>query len=178
MPVSIPEAVSVEVNGLSIKISGAKGTLSKSFAGGINIKHQDNQILVSLNDEENSTKFDKAMHGTARNIIANMLKGVSEGFTISLNLSGIGYKAAVIENGINLNYGYSHLIKFFVREKDRALVKISVPKPDNIIVSSPDKELVGLYASQLKNIRRFNVYKGKGISVTGEKIILKKRKKA
>lgn len=178
LPVNVPSNVKIEINNLSIKVIGPKGELSKTFNGKINLQHLENQVVVQLNDPENPTKFDKAMYGTARSIIANMVKGVTTGFEISLTLTGIGYKAAAIENGINLNYGYSHMIKFFIRPEDKNLVTISVPKHDILIINSIDKALVGLYANKLKNIRKFNIYKGKGISVTGEKITLKKRKKS
>lgn len=178
MPIAAPDNIKVEINGTNIQITGPKGTLTRSFAGNIVLSSEDNQIKVSLINPDNATKFDTAMQGTARSIISNMVKGVTQGFEISLNLTGIGYKASGIEHGINLNYGFSHLVKFFIKEKDRNLVKITAPKPDNIIVSSLDKELAGLYVSKLKAIRKFNIYKGKGISVTGVPIVLKKRKKA
>ena len=97
-------------------------------------------------------------------------------YKISLDLVGVGYKVAQIKNGVSINYGFSHPINFFVLAKDINSVNVTSPKSDNIIVESADKELAGQYASKILKLRKYDIYKGKGMSITGVKMLTKKRK--
>lgn len=176
LPVAVHPGIKVEINGLNIKVHGPKGKLEETFKGNIVISMTENEIRVSLKEDAEITKFDKAMLGTARSIINNMVEGVQNGFKTQLNVVGVGYRVTQITNGINLNYGYSHPIKFFINPEHRDLVKINAPKQDSIIVEGCSKALIGLYVSKILKLRAFNPYKSKGISIAGVKMYTKKRK--
>ena len=176
LPITVPTGTKVSINNLDLKIEGPKGSLSKSFKGNLDIKLENSEILISLKENVQITKFDKAMFGTARSIISNMVYGVNNNFTIELSVVGVGYRVSQIDGGINFNYGYSHSIKFLVKTPHINNVKITTPKQDSIIIQSIDKELAGLYASEILALRKFNVYKGKGVSIKSVKMLSKKRK--
>jgi large subunit ribosomal protein L6 len=170
LPITIPSGVSVEIDKLQVDITGNKGNIRKIFKGDIEINITDNKVIVSpLNDLAQS----RAMWGTARNIVANMIKGVSEGFTTDLEIIGVGYRASVKDEYINLALGKSHNTKIFIPEN----IKITIPSNNKIILSSFDKELLGQFVSQIIKQRPPEPYKGKGIKKVGQYIQRKESKK-
>jgi large subunit ribosomal protein L6 len=170
LPVIIPEGVKVELDGLNVKILGPKGEIAKSFAGNISIAAENNQISVA---PLNKTKQARSMWGTARSIINNMVRGVKEGFFIELEVNGVGYRASVAGNYLNLTLGKSHNTKIEIPEN----IKVDTPKQNTIILWSMDKEKVGKYAANIKKQRPIEPYKGKGIKCVGDYVQRKEGKK-
>jgi large subunit ribosomal protein L6 len=164
LPVTIPAGVTVEIDGLSVKIKGPKGNLSRTFAKGVSLSMEANQVNVSRESDE---PVFKALHGTTRALIQNMVTGVSSGFVKVLEVDGVGYRANMEGDNLLLNVGFSHPvkvepptgIKFEVDEKTR-----------QIKVSGTDPELIGQVAADVRKIRPPEPYKGKGIHYLGEKI--------
>ena len=170
LPVSIPEGVKVDLNGLQVSVSGPKGQLVKSFAGSIGISLENNQILVKpLSDDKGA----RAMWGTARSIINSMVKGVKEGFTEELEVNGVGYKALVKDSYLNLMLAKSHNTKIEIPK----YIKVSVPKQNQIILESVDKEKLGQFISIIIKQRPPEPYKGKGIKRKGQYVQRKEGKK-
>lgn len=176
LPIPVPAGNKVEIDNLTIKIEGPKGSLTKSFKGNVEIKLVNSELLISLKENVQITKFDRAMFGTIRSIIANMVHGVNNNFVTELDIKGVGYRVSQINGGINFNYGYSHSIKFLIRPEHTKEIKILTPKQDSIILEGIDKELLGSYTSKILSLRKFNVYKGKGVQIKGVKMLSKKRK--
>lgn len=168
-PINIPDNVKVNFEGLNVNVEGPKGNLEKSFLGPVTIEKKDNSIVIHKND---NSKFARSLHGTVRQIINNMILGVTEGYSKSLTIEGIGFKASLQGSNLNLSLGYSHPITV-TPEKN---VKFSV-EGNNIIVSGIDKEAVGRVAALIKSKRIPDPYKGKGVRYTGEKIRMKEGKK-
>lgn len=170
LPISIPSQVVVSINNPTITVSGPKGSISKHFDPIINIEHQDNSVKIT---PLNETKFARAMWGTARSIINNMIKGVSVGFEKELNIEGVGYKATVSDKYLNLALGKSHNIKVIIPES----VKVEVIKLVTIKLFSFDKETLGQFAALVKRQNPVEPYKGKGIRIKGEFVYRKQGKK-
>ncbi len=168
-PIPIPKQVTVKVENGVIYVEGKKGVLKRNLPPNISVEISDNIVrVVRYNDSKES----KEMHGLTRVLIANMIKGVSEGFQKSLEINGIGYKAVMEGEKLKLYLGFSHPVEFEAPKS----IKIEVQK--NIInVSGCDKELVGIVASQIRRIRPPDPYKVKGIKYTDE-IVRKKVGKA
>ncbi|KKQ37390.1 MAG: 50S ribosomal protein L6 [Candidatus Woesebacteria bacterium GW2011_GWA1_37_7] len=168
-PISIPEGVEVEINGATVKVTGSKGTLARKFSKFVEFKITDGQILVKPKGNSVSTR---AKHGTTRSILANMVKGVSEGWTKTLELVGTGYRAEVSDATLILNVGYSHPIKVEAPEG----IAFRVEKAE-IFIEGIDKEIVGLIAANIRKVREPEPYKGKGIKYKDE-VIRRKAGKA
>ena len=163
VPVAIPQGVEVNVSNLDVTVKGPKGTLSKSFIGAITIEKTDGFIVVKPINENG-----RPMWGTARSIINSMVKGVSEGFQEELEINGVGYRAAVKGEVLELQLGYSHPINYEIP----AGLEVTVEK--NIInVKGADKQQVGQAAAIIRGFRKPEPYKGKGVKYTDEKIIRK-----
>ncbi|MGB0452330.1 MAG: 50S ribosomal protein L6 [Bacteriovoracaceae bacterium] len=165
LPVEIPEKVTVQLNGTDVNVKGPKGELSYNFKGLVNIESDGKQVTVTPVDEE---KKSRAMWGTARQLINNMVTGCSSGFTRSLEFNGVGYKAAVKGSVLNLNLGYSHPIDYDLPEGITAKVT-----KNQIDIMGCDKELVGFVAAKVRSFRPPEPYKGKGIKYSDERIIRK-----
>ncbi|MGN0665892.1 MAG: 50S ribosomal protein L6, partial [Huintestinicola sp.] len=150
-------------------VKGPKGTLEKTFHKDMIIKMENNEIVVSRPTEG---KMHKSLHGLTRTLIANMVEGVTNGFTKSLDIEGIGYRAAKQGKDLVMNLGYSHQV--VIPEIDG--IKIEVPAATKIIVSGIDKQIVGQFAAEIREKRPPEPYKGKGIRYTGERIIRKEGK--
>ena len=164
-PVQVPAKVEVKVNGSMVSVKGPNGQLEYTFADNVNIEMKDGQVVVTPVDE---SKTARSMWGTARTLINNMVVGVSEGFTKTLEFNGVGYKAAVSGDVLTLSLGYSHPIEY----KLPAGVSAKVNK--NVIdISGSDKELVGFVAAKVRSFRPTEPYKGKGIKYATEHIIRK-----
>lgn len=170
LPVKILPGVQVDISGLNVKVKGKNGSLEKTFKGDIEIKSQDGEVLVSpLND----TKQARAMWGTARSIIKNMVQGVAEGYKIELDVIGVGYRASFKGKYLSLTLGKSHNTKIEIPD----IIKVNTPKQDVVELESADKEALGQVISLIKAQRPPEPYKGKGIKRKGEYIVRKEGKK-
>ncbi|HOV40668.1 MAG TPA: 50S ribosomal protein L6 [Oscillospiraceae bacterium] len=168
-PVSVPSGVDVKIDGTTVTIKGPKGTITKTFAKDMLISFENNQIVVKRpSDEANH----KALHGLTRTLIANMVEGVTNGYSKSLDIEGVGYRAAKQGTNLVMNLGFSHQV--IVPETNG--IKIDVPAPNKIIISGIDKEAVGQFAAEVREKKPPEPYKGKGIRYTGEYIIRKEGK--
>lgn len=171
VPVILPESVTVNLDGLNIKISGPKGQLSKTFSGSISLMLQDNQLSVIPLAK---TSQARAMWGTARSIINGMVKGVTEGFLTELEVNGVGYRAAVKGSYLNLLLGKSHNTKIEIPEN----IKVETPKQNIINITSIDKEKLGQFVAIIIKQRPPEPYKGKGIKRKGQYVQRKEGKKS
>ncbi len=169
-PIPIPEKVKVSIQGNQITVEGPKGKLSFNFHPDIEVKVEDNHIKVSRPTDR---AFHRAIHGTTAAIIRNMVKGVTEGFTVVLEVHGLGYRASVKGNSLELNLGKSHPDIYPIPPD----IKIEV-KGNEIHVSGADKQRVGQVAAEIRALRKPDPYKGKGIRYKDEVLKLKPGKAA
>lgn len=170
-PVSLLKGIKFEKTDSRIKISGPRGELAVSVPPSIGVEVKENEILVSRSSD---SKEQRALHGTWRAHINNMVKGVSEGFQRKLEIVGVGYKAEVKGKKIQLILGYSHPILF----APPAGIKVEIPQPTSIVITGIDKQLVGQVAAKLRSFRPPEPYKGKGVKYEGEYIRRKAGKAA
>ncbi|MCM8824339.1 MAG: 50S ribosomal protein L6 [Candidatus Omnitrophica bacterium] len=170
LPIDIPKNVKVEVKDRVVNIEGPKGKISFKLVHNIDVKIQDSKIVVSCLADD---KFSKSNFGTTRAILNNMIKGVVDGFKIELEIVGVGYKAQLKGGSLVIQVGFSHPVEIDI-PKD---LKVTIPKPNQIIVEGIDKVKVGEFASKLRRISPPEPYKGKGIRYVGE-IVRKKLGKA
>ncbi len=168
-PVALAKGVEVSVQPESISVKGPKGTLSIAKPAGVEVKIEDGQALLSASDASLVP-----MAGTLRAIVANMVHGVSAGFERKLELVGVGYRAAMQGQDLNLSLGYSHPILF----APPAGITITTPTQTEILVAGADKQLVGEVAAKIRGYRPPEPYKGKGVKYSDETIIRKEAKKA
>ena len=166
LPITLPDNVDVNYSGSDITVKGKFGTLQTKIPSIIAITQNDNSLNVNLKSESRS---DRSLHGLYRTLINNMVIGVSEQFQLTLILKGVGYRAAVQGNEIVLNLGYSHPVKIEI-PKD---ISVEVAQNTTLNLKSCDKELLGLFASNIRAWRRPEPYKGKGILYQGEQILRK-----
>ena len=173
-PISIPEGVSVEVNGSIITVKGQKGEMNQTFDG-VSFDVSSDTIIVKRNSE---SKDHKSKHGLYRSLVSNMVTGVNDGFTLELELVGVGYRATSSGQKLDLALGYSHTIVMNIAPEVK--VECVNEKGSNPIIklSSPDKQLVGHVAAKIRSFRRPEPYKGKGIKFVGEQIRRKAGKSA
>lgn len=168
-PITVPSGVNISLDNNSITVKGPKGTLSR-------ILHSDMKVTVAENiinvERPSDNKLHRSLHGTTRSVIQNMVSGVTEGFTKSLDLVGVGYRANKAGDKVVLNVGYSHPVEI-VPDKG---IEFEVPANNKIIVKGIDKELVGATAAKIRSVREPEPYKGKGIKYEGERIIRKEGK--
>jgi len=171
MPIELPKGVSAEIKDKRVKISGPKGSLELEIHPDIEVKLEGDVLRVysSLDD-----RFHKALYGTTRAILANMVEGVSKGFEVELEIVGVGYRARVEGKKLVLSLGYSHPIEY---EPPKGIT-IEVPDQQRIIVKGIDKQLVGQVAAVIRSFREPDSYKGKGIRYKGEEVRLKPGKAA
>lgn len=169
-PISVPAGVEVTVaDGNVVTVKGPKGTLTKSFEKDMIIKSENGEITVARPSED---KFYKSLHGLTRTLIFNMVEGVTNGYSKTLEIIGVGYRAAKQGNNLVMNLGYSHQV--IMPEIDG--IKIDVPQPNQIVVSGIDKQAVGQFACEIREKRPPEPYKGKGIRYVGEYVIRKEGK--
>lgn len=160
-PVLIPKDVTVEVKDGYVYVYGPKGKLNRQYSGRINIEIKDNQVhLKRLAD----IKTDRALHGLYRSLIVNMIKGVTEGYVKEMEIIGVGFKAGIQGDSLNMQLGFSHPVNFKIPEG----IKIETPKPTQLIIRGIDKEKVGEIAAEIRAIYPPEPYKGKGIRFAGE----------
>lgn len=167
----IPAGVSVTIDGATITAKGPKGELTKTFENCIEMKLDGDTLTFA---PKNSLKHTHQMHGTTRAIVANMVKGVSEGFERILNITGTGYKAELKNGSVVMSLGYSHTITV----NAPAGITFTVPKADEVHVQGIDKEVVGQTAAEIRALRKPEPYHGKGVRYSDEKIRRKEIKKA
>ena len=168
-PITIPAGVDVKIDGNVITVKGAKGTLTQKIRQEITVKIEGNEIVVArINDEKTA----RSLHGLTRTLIANMVEGVSNGFTKTLEVNGIGYRAQKQGSNLVMNLGFSHQV--IVPEIEG--ISIDVPNPNLVVVSGPDKQVVGQFAAEIREKRPPEPYKGKGIRYQGEYVRRKEGK--
>lgn len=172
LPVSVPAGVEVSINGTEVTVKGPKGELTQSFYNKLTIeKAEDGSVVVSRPDDE---RMSRAQHGLVRTLINNMVIGVSQGYSKTLELVGVGYRAAVKGDHLELNLGYSHPVIVKTPEG----ITFECPDQAKIVVSGIDKQQVGQVAADIRKWRKPEPYKGKGIRYQGEHIRRKEGKTA
>jgi len=168
-PLEIPAGVTVTINGSTVTVKGPKGELTRTFHPDIAIKLEDNVLTVSRPSDE---KEHRALHGTTRSLLANMVEGVSKGFEKALELVGVGYRASKQGKKLVLTVGYSHPVEIEAEEG----LEIEVPSQTKIVVKGADKQRVGELAANIRAVRAPEPYKGKGIRYEGEVVRRKEGK--
>jgi large subunit ribosomal protein L6 len=163
LPIPVPEGVDVALQGTHMTVKGGRGQLELDVHPEMRVEIDDGQVRVVRPTDQTRHR---ALHGLTRSLIANMVEGVSKGFTKELELVGVGYRAAKQGEDLSLNLGFSHPVKY----SPPAGVTLEVPEPTRITVSGSDKELVGRATSQIRKFRPPEPYKGKGILFKGERI--------
>ena len=162
-PVAIPKGVTVEVNGNAVAVKGPRGELSRTLPREMGVALEDGNVSVTRPSDD---KLHKALHGLSRTLVANMVEGVSKGFSKTLEIQGVGYKAEAKPYGVNLIVGFSHPVKY---EAPKG-IKISVENNTTVKIEGADKEIVGQVAAELRSVRPPEPYKGKGIRYQGEQV--------
>ncbi len=171
LPITIPENVDINYNENEITVKGKFGTLTTTIPDVIDLNEENQNLVVTIKKE---TKTVRALHGLYRTLINNMVVGVSEQFDLTLELKGVGYRAVVQGKEIVLSLGYSHPVKIAIPEQ----ISVEVVKNTTINLKSCDKELLGLFAANIRSWRQPEPYKGKGILYKDEQIIRKAGKSA
>ena len=162
-PVVLPQGVSATIDGSRITVKGPRGSLSRSLPADMQVKLEDNTVVVARPSDE---QRHKALHGLTRTLVANMVEGVATGFRKTLELQGVGYKAEPKPFGVNLVVGLSHQVPFKAPDG----IKLIVETPTQLKIEGIDKELVGQVAAEIRNVRPPEPYKGKGIRYQGEQV--------
>ena len=170
MPIEIPAGVTVSQNENTLTVKGAKGELTRTFHPDINIAVEEKVITVT---RPSDGKEHRSLHGLTRALVANMVTSVHEGYTKTLEINGVGYRAAKQGNKLALTLGFSHPVEM----EAPAGITIDVPAPNKIVVSGADKEVVGAVAADIRKWRKPEPYKGKGIRYEGE-VVRRKAGKA
>ncbi|MDA5110110.1 MULTISPECIES: 50S ribosomal protein L6 [Brevibacillus] len=169
-PIVVPAGVTLTLNGTELTVKGPKGTLVRKFHPDMKINISDNEVIV---ERPSDNKLHRSLHGTTRALIANMVTGVSEGFSRTLELVGVGYRAAKSGKGVTLSLGFSHPVEITPEEG----IEIEVPNQTTLVVKGIDKERVGQVAAEIRSIRKPEPYKGKGIKYSDEVVRRKEGKK-
>lgn len=162
-PIPVPSGVTVEVDGATVTVKGPKGELVRAFSDQVEIALDGDTVVVTRPNDEPRVR---ALHGLTRSLIANMVAGVSEGFKKELEIRGVGYRAASKGSGIELQVGFSHSVKVDAPKG----ITFEVPTQTQIIVTGIDKQQVGQVAAEIREIRRPEPYKGKGIRYRDEHV--------
>ena len=178
-PISIPTSVKVAVSGQEVKVEGPKGKLNFTLPDAIQIRVEDKTMVL---DRVGETRREKALHGLSRSLIANMVQGSNEGFIKKLEIQGVGFKASVQGDKLNLNLGFSHPIHYPIPSEIKITVTDAAGKKVNegtfLVIEGADKQLVGAIASDIRRFYPPEPYKGKGVRYVGEHIIRKEGKTA
>ena len=169
-PVPVPAGVTVYLAGSNVAVKGPKGELKFVLTDQVIAKMEEGAVKV---DPKDKTKLARSAWGMSRTMIANMIKGVTEGYSKTLEITGVGYRAAAQGKTLNLALGYSHDINYAVPEG----IEIKTPKPTEIVISGIDKQRVGQVAAEIRDFRSPEPYKGKGVKYAGEYIFRKEGKK-
>ncbi|MBQ7132264.1 MAG: 50S ribosomal protein L6 [Oscillospiraceae bacterium] len=169
LPVSVPAGIDVTVENNLVTVKGSKGTLSRQFDTALGIEYDNGVITVTRPSDD---KRMRSLHGLTRALIANMVYGISTGYSKTLEIEGVGYRAAKQGKDLVMNLGFSHQV--IISEIDG--ITIDVPNPNKIVVNGIDKQVVGQFAAEIRSKRAPEPYKGKGIRYEGERIIRKEGK--
>ncbi len=169
MPVPVPPKVKVEVKGQKVHVEGPKGKLEFELPARTSAKVDGGNVVVSRAGEASEVK---ALHGLSRAIVNNMVKGVSDGFVKKLEITGVGFKAAVQGKVVNMSLGYSHPINYPIPDQ----IKVTVEENTKLTIEGPDKQLVGRVAAELRSYYPPEPYKGKGVRYSDEKVVRKEGK--
>ena len=169
MPIAVPAGVEVSISGQAIAVKGPKGSLSLNVAEPIQVSQSEGVLTVSRPNEERVTR---SLHGLSRTLVANLVEGVTNGYTLTIEIVGVGYR--VLEKGKDLEFqlGYSHVINFAAPEG----ITFKVESPTKLHISGIDKQLVGETAAKIKKLRKADPYKGKGLRLSGEVVRRKQGK--
>ena len=165
-PIPVPAKVTVSIDGLAVTVKGPKGELSRILPDGVAVAQEGDTLLVTPTTE---SRRSRERHGLSRTLVANMVEGVSQGFTRKLEIVGVGYRAAVQGTKLVVSAGYSHQVEMVPPQG----VTFAVDGNTTVLVSGADKELVGNEAAKIRAIRPPEPYKGKGIKYEGERILRK-----
>ena len=168
--VAIPSGVTANVEGQTVKVKGPKGALQVVLHDDVTVKMDKGAITV---DPRSQTKRARSLWGTSRTLVANLVSGVTKGFEEKLEITGVGFRAAVQGKQLNLQLGYSHDVNFPIPQG----ITIVTPKPTEIVITGTDKQLVGQVAAEVRGFRRPEPYKGKGVKYVDEYIFRKEGKK-
>ena len=163
MPVEVPSGVDLKIEGNTVSVKGPKGELSRQFHERVSLSVEEGVVTVGRQNDERESR---ALHGLSRALLANMVTGVSEGYRRELEIVGVGYRAALKGNDLELQLGFSHPVS--VQAPDG--ITFEVPEPTKIAVIGIDKELVGQMAANIRKIRPPEPYKGKGVRYVGEHV--------
>jgi large subunit ribosomal protein L6 len=163
LPIEIPAGVTISVNGPAITVKGPKGELSRRLHQDIGVKVDGAVCTVTRPSDE---PMHKSLHGLSRTLVANMVEGVTKGYSKQLEITGVGYKAELKPYGVLLSLGFSHTIEY----KAPKGISITAPQPTQVIIAGPDKEMVGQVAAEIRSLRKPEPYKGKGVKYAGETI--------
>jgi large subunit ribosomal protein L6 len=169
-PVAVPSGVTANVEGQTVKVKGPKGALSFVVPEEVTVKLEDGKVQV---DPRNESKRARSMWGTSRTQVANLVTGVTKGFERKLEITGVGYRAAVQGKNLQLALGYSHDVVYPIPEG----IQIATPKPTEITITGIDSQKVGQVAAEIRGFRPPEPYKGKGVKYAGEYIFRKEGKK-
>ena len=169
-PVELPSGVEFSQSGNVVTMKGSKGSLTLELNSEVELTQEDNALLIS---PRSGSRFSTAIAGTMRSLLANMAKGVSEGFERKLELVGVGYRAQAQGNKVNMTLGFSHPIVHEVPEG----VTVETPTQTEILIRGADKQQVGQVAAELRGYRPPEPYKGKGIRYANERVVIKEAKK-
>ena len=170
-PITVPSGVEININGNSVKIKGKKGEMSHQVHNLVSVIQENGVLKLAA---KNNSKFAKALSGTTRALLQNLVTGVIDGFEEKLEIIGVGYRAQAQGKVLNLTLGFSHPVKFDVPEG----ITIETPSQTEIVIKGLDKRLVGQVAANIRNYRPPEPYKGKGVRYVNEHIIRKEAKKA
>ena len=162
-PVQVPDKVEVDISARTVKVKGPRGELTVPGGRGVEVRQEDGSIVV---ERQSDAPEHKAMHGLTRSLIQNAVAGVTEGFTRTLQIQGVGYRGSLQGRDLNLQVGYSHPITVSPREG----IDFEMPNPTTIIVRGIDKQRVGQMAAEIRGVRPPEPYKGKGIRYSDEQI--------
>ncbi|WP_026597054.1 50S ribosomal protein L6 [Methylobacterium sp. 77] len=169
-PVPVPSGVTATVTGQTVTMKGSKGELKYIVPNIVDVKFEDGAVSVQ---PKNQTKEARSLWGTSRAQVANLVEGVSKGFEKKLEITGVGYRAAMAGKALKLSLGYSHDIEYAIPVG----ITIAVPKPTEIVISGIDRQVVGQVAAEIRDYRAPEPYKGKGVKYAGEFIFRKEGKK-
>lgn len=169
-PVKLPQDVSVDLKGQALTVKGSKGTLSLDIDPEVEVTQQDETLVVTARSR---SQYARAIVGTMRALIQNMVTGVSEGFERRLELVGVGYRAQAQGQTLNLTLGYSHAVAYEVPDE----ITVETPTQTELVVKGIDRQRVGQVAAELRGKRPPEPYKGKGVRYANERIIMKEAKK-
>ncbi len=160
-PIEVPSDVDVQVSGSVITVKGPKGTLTRELHPDMSVRLENSQLLV---ERPSDSKLHRSLHGTTRSVVSNMVEGVTKGYEKTLELVGVGYRAAKSGDKVTLSLGFSHPVEVV----PLVGLELDVPANNRVVVKGIDKQLVGVFAAQIRDLRKPEPYKGKGIRYENE----------